>query len=206
MTAPPPPVVIPEPAEQMEPQGPHWSGRERKQKILLNPDQSESSYDACAILSQVRPHQYSISQEVLWTIRMILAMTKHSQQVYDYNYIYTLLMNTNFGVMDSFVPNVMEQCPSLMKSKTKDPDLSILHEALAGLYQDEFLETMRSEIGELENMELGLLWREASCQMELIFCQVPGPWGSSNSQMLEWGSSKSSFETLVTGKWKLRIT
>ena len=69
---------------------------------------------------------------------MILAMTKHSQQVYDCNYIYTMLMNTNFGVMDSFVPNVMEQCPSLMKSKTKDPDLSILHETLVGLYQDEF--------------------------------------------------------------------
>ena len=66
---------------------------------------------------------------MLWTERMILNMTKHSQQAYDYNYIYTLLMNTNFGVTDDFVPNVMEQCLSLMKSKTKDPDLPMLYKA-----------------------------------------------------------------------------
>ena len=73
---------------------------------------------------------------------MVLAMTKRSQQAYDYNYIYALLINTNFGVMDGFVPNMMEQCPSLMKLKTKDPDLPMLHETLAGPHRDEFLEAM----------------------------------------------------------------
>ena len=80
----------------------------------------------------MRAHQYPVSQVVLWTKRMVLAMNKHSQQAYDYNYIYALLMGTNFGVIDGFVPDVMEQCPSLMKSKIKDLELLMLREALAG--------------------------------------------------------------------------
>ena len=51
---------------------------------------------------------------------------------------------------DGFVPNVMQQCLSLMKSKSKDPDLSMLHETLADPHQDKFLEAMRSKIWELK--------------------------------------------------------
>ena len=50
-------------------------------------------------------------------------------------------------------------------------------------------------------MELGLLWKEATCQIESIFCQVFWPWGSIGSQIAEWGSPKPAFVPMVTGKW-----
>ena len=70
--------------------------------------------------------------------------------MYDYNYVYALLMDPEYGVMDGFVPDAMAQCPQLMKAKSNDPDLPQLHEALAGPYREEFREAMRNEIKELE--------------------------------------------------------
>ena len=52
--------------------------------------------------------------------------------------------------MDGFVLDVMVNCPQLMKAKTNDPDLHMLHEALAGPHHDEFLEAMCNWIKESE--------------------------------------------------------
>ena len=81
---------------------------------------------------------------------MLSTVIKRSTSDYDYNYIYTLLMNPDFGVMEGLLPDAMMQCPSLMKAKGKDPDLPPLHEALAGPNREDFLEAMRNEIKELE--------------------------------------------------------
>lgn len=81
---------------------------------------------------------------------MVLTASRLTRQTYDYNYLYALLMDPDYGVVDGMVPDVMQRCPQLFKSKIKDPDLPLLHEALAGPHRDEFLEAMRNEIKELE--------------------------------------------------------
>ena len=59
-------------------------------------------------------------------------------------------MDPDYDVMEGIIPDALH-CPSLMKSKAKDPDLPMLHEALAGPYGDEFLEAIRNKIKELED-------------------------------------------------------
>ena len=60
--------------------------------------------------------------------------------------MYALLMDPEYGVIDGFVPDVLTNCPVLMKAKAKDPDTPSLTEALTGPHRDEFLEAMRKEI------------------------------------------------------------
>ena len=70
-------------------------------------------------------------------------------------YIYALLLDTEFGVMDGLLPDMIGRCPGLLKAskgggKGADPDLPILGQALNGSYREEFLQVMRNEIEELE--------------------------------------------------------
>ena len=81
---------------------------------------------------------------------MITAIAKVTVKDYDYNHIYALLMDSEYGVMDGLLPDAMARCPQLMKAKGNDPDLPQLHEALMGPHRDEFLEAMRKEIKQLE--------------------------------------------------------
>jgi len=75
-----------------------------------------------------------------------------NKPVEDYNYLYSLLMDPEFGIMDNLFADVISRCPSLLKaSKSKsDPDTPSMQEALNGPYRDEFLEAMQVEIKELE--------------------------------------------------------
>jgi hypothetical protein len=98
----------------------------------------------------IKATQFQVETVAVWAKRMIQAAVHRTRQVYDYNYVYALLMDPEYGVMTGQLPDVMAQCPQLFKSKTKDPDTPMLHEALAGPHQEEFLKAMRNEIKELE--------------------------------------------------------
>jgi hypothetical protein len=69
---------------------------------------------------------------------------------FNYDYIYALLLDTEFGLMEGMYPHVLTQCPQLLKSQKQDPDYPTLGEALSGPHREEFLEAMRKEIEELE--------------------------------------------------------
>jgi hypothetical protein len=72
--------------------------------------------------------------------------------VEDYKYLYALLMDPEFGIMDNLFPDVISRCPSLLKaSKSRsDPDTPSIREALNGPFRQEFLQAMQKEIEELE--------------------------------------------------------
>jgi len=65
-------------------------------------------------------------------------------------YIYALLFDQNFGLLDNLMPNVIGQCPHLMKASANDPDTPTLSEAMSGPHRDEFVSAMKAEIEELE--------------------------------------------------------
>ena len=70
----------------------------------------------------------------------------------DLNYAYSLLLNPTFRVLDNVVPH---HPPSLFKAgkKNVDPDLPDLQTALTGPNREGFLEAMRNEISQLENLD-----------------------------------------------------
>jgi hypothetical protein len=65
-------------------------------------------------------------------------------------YVYALLLDSDFGLMEGMIPQAMGSCPSLMKAHKQDPDLPTLGEAMAGPHRDEFRKAMVQEIQELE--------------------------------------------------------
>ena len=81
---------------------------------------------------------------------MIKTLVASSRSRYDNNYVYALLMDQEFGVMNNLMPNVMDRCLSLLKAKTKDPDLPNIRKALTGPYREEFLKAMCTEIEEIK--------------------------------------------------------
>jgi hypothetical protein len=95
-----------------------------------------------------KQHQYAAVAK--WSGRMIKAYLASSFAQHDYNYIYALLMDTEYGLMENLMPNVMAASPCLLKASATDPDLPTVRQALAGPHKEEFLTAMRSEIRELE--------------------------------------------------------
>ena len=81
---------------------------------------------------------------------MLAAVARVSQEAYDYNYVYALLMDQEYGVMNDLLPDVMTCSPHLFKAKKDNPDLPLLQAALAGPHCEEFIQAMRREIEELE--------------------------------------------------------
>ena len=73
-----------------------------------------------------------------------------SQQRTDMGYIHALLLDLDYGIMDSLLPQVLENHYPLFKVNKDDPDSPTLRQALAGPHKEEFLEAMRQEIEELE--------------------------------------------------------
>lgn len=68
----------------------------------------------------------------------------------DNRYLYALLMDPEFGIMENLFPHAISQVPSMLKATKSDPDGPTLQEALAGPQRAEFLEAMAKEIDELE--------------------------------------------------------
>jgi Reverse transcriptase (RNA-dependent DNA polymerase) len=68
----------------------------------------------------------------------------------DNRYLYALLMDPEFGIMENIFPHAISQVPSMLKATKSDPDCPTLQEALAGPQREEFLEAMAKEIEELE--------------------------------------------------------
>ena len=58
--------------------------------------------------------------------------------------------------MGSLLPQVLESHYLFFKANKDDLDFLIVRQALAGAYKEEFLEIIRLEIEELENIILGL--------------------------------------------------
>ena len=81
---------------------------------------------------------------------MLAAVARVSQEAYDYNYVYALLMDQEYGVMNNLLSDVMTCSPHLFKAKKNDPDLLPLQAAPAGPHYEEFTQAMRCKIEELE--------------------------------------------------------
>jgi hypothetical protein len=94
--------------------------------------------------------QHQSAAVAKWSGRMIKAYLASSFAQHDYNYIYALLMDTEYGLMENLMPNVMAASPCLLKASSTDPDLPTVRQALTGRHKEEFLAAMRSEIKELE--------------------------------------------------------
>ncbi len=85
----------------------------------------------------------------------LFALAKHLIKCptaqHDYAYVYALLMDPEYGVMDSIYPHALSQVPTLMKASKSDPDTPTLREAMIGPHREEFIEAMQNEIRELES-------------------------------------------------------
>ena len=77
-------------------------------------------------------------------------VVQSSMRTQEYSQLYALLLDPDFGLLESITPNVFAQCGHLLKANKKDPDTPSLQEALNGNHKEEFLEAMKTEIDELE--------------------------------------------------------
>ncbi len=110
----------------------------------------EEQFESRSLRGHTKKSQYSVRTISRWKGLMLATAVRLTRQAYDYNYLYALLMDQEYGVMQDMVPDVLERCPTLMKAQSNDPDLPPLHVALAGPHREEFLAAMRDEISELE--------------------------------------------------------
>ena len=76
---------------------------------------------------------------------------KHAVGGSDYKYLYALLMEPEFGLLENLYPQAISQVATMMKGTASDPDLPSLQEAMSGPHHTEFLEAMNKEIEELES-------------------------------------------------------
>ena len=76
---------------------------------------------------------------------------KHAVGGSDYKYLYALLMEPEFGLLENLYPQAISQVATMMKGTASDPDLPSLQEALSGPHHTECLEAMNKEIEELES-------------------------------------------------------
>ena len=77
-----------------------------------------------------KQHQYT--KVARWSRRMIKVLVASSATRYNDNYIYALLMDQDFGVMDGLISNILDRCPTLLKAKKEDSDLLNVRQALSG--------------------------------------------------------------------------
>jgi hypothetical protein len=65
-------------------------------------------------------------------------------------YIYALLLDPDYGVLDDTACSVIGDSPNLLTASRSDPDTPTLSEALGGTQREDFLEAMDKEIAGLE--------------------------------------------------------
>ncbi len=86
--------------------------------------------------------------ETLYAMAKYLVTCSVAQR--EYAYVYALLLDPEYGVMDSIYPHAMSQVPALMKASKSDPDTPTWREAMNGPHREEFIVAMGNEIEELE--------------------------------------------------------
>jgi hypothetical protein len=141
------PTRVPHEVQQLRDQADNWvETREQREDGLRHSMHQKQKYQAGNLGQLSKGHCSAMFQQI-WQHTV-----GKSQPVEDYNYLYALLMDSEFGIMDNLFPDVISRCPSLLKAaKSKsDPDTPSIQEALSGPYHQEFLEALRNEIQELE--------------------------------------------------------
>ena len=95
---------------------------------------------------------------------------KHAVGGSDYKYLYALLMEPEFGLLENLYPQAISQVATMMKGTASDPDLPSLQEALSGPHRTEFLEAMNKEIEELESHNTWKVIPKSSLPEGFTFC------------------------------------
>ena len=100
-----------------------------------------------------KTHGYGLVKKFSLSLCKCLLNFTHLQRIYDVNYYFALVLDSEFGILDnvmSLPPDILIRNPFMFKAKSKsDPDTPNIREAMTGPYREEFLEGMLNEITEL---------------------------------------------------------
>jgi hypothetical protein len=91
---------------------------------------------------------YATTREWIFMGRALINRWRTTQS--DYRYIVALLTSVDTLGLEGVHPAIA-QFPAALKASKKDPDSPTFQEAMTGLYREEFLEAMRTEVSELES-------------------------------------------------------
>ena len=147
----PTPKALLREVRQLQEGADHWveTREQREDGLRRSSRQKQKERYQASNLGQLSPNVCS----AIYSTIMDHTLTYGSRNpTTDHRYLYALLMDPEFGVMDNLFPDAISRCPALLKaSKAKsDPDLPTMQEALSGPHRAEFLEAMQNEIQELE--------------------------------------------------------
>ena len=91
-------------------------------------------------IEKARALVFVIARKAAWS-----AMGKR-----DYSLVYTLLLDHQYGVVETMLPFVQDQMSHMLKASSTDPDTPNFAEAMRGEHRESFIEAMGNEIQELE--------------------------------------------------------
>lgn len=147
----PTPKALPREVRQLQEGADHWveTREQREDGLRRSSRQKQKERYQASNLGQLSPNVCS----AIYSTIMDHTLTYGSRNpTTDHRYLYALLMDPEFGVMDNLFPDAISRCPALLKASkaNSDPDLPTMQEALSGPHRAEFLEAMQNEIQELE--------------------------------------------------------
>ena len=89
-------------------------------------------------------------------------------------YIRTLFLDQYFGLVENIMPHTIGHCPSILKEQFSDPRSTTPNEQMTGLYIEEFIAAMISDITLLE---FYYTWTTMECKLfPGEFNILPGNW------------------------------